>query len=74
MPSPTTGTLFMLPPLPHEGSMLEQGNADVSSASNASDSFKFNHLPPRHSASLNQVPLLLLLIIIFYYEKCYQFA
>ncbi|KAK7340365.1 hypothetical protein VNO77_21067 [Canavalia gladiata] len=60
LPSPTTGTFFMLPPLTHE-----QGNVDVPTASDASaSSFKFKHhahldpnpLPPPFSASLNQVP------------------
>ncbi|TKY65351.1 WRKY transcription factor 2 [Spatholobus suberectus] len=64
IPSPTTGTFFMLPPLTPEGSMvtLEQGNVDVSTASDAAASFKFkpdthldpNPLPP-YSGSLNQV-------------------
>ncbi|KAK7394663.1 hypothetical protein VNO78_15198 [Psophocarpus tetragonolobus] len=45
MPSPTTGTFFMMPPVSHEGSVLtgEQGNVDHSS------------FRPPYSASLNQV-------------------
>ncbi|RDX78908.1 putative WRKY transcription factor 2, partial [Mucuna pruriens] len=57
MPSPTTGSFFVMPPLSHEGSVLalEHGNVELSAAS----SFKFKplaHLDPNpYSASLNQV-------------------
>ncbi|XP_073221895.1 WRKY transcription factor SUSIBA2-like [Cicer arietinum] len=67
MPSPTTGSFMMLPPLTNEGSMLtsvtlEQRNMDVPTASDIASSFKFNIQPnldpnslPPYSASLNQV-------------------
>lgn len=70
----------MLPPLSHEGSMLttEQGNVDVSTASDVDASFKFkprghldpNPLPP-FPASLNQVPFFFVVVNCYYY--CYYY-
>ncbi|KAL2330178.1 hypothetical protein Fmac_017759 [Flemingia macrophylla] len=56
--SPTTGSFFMLPPLTHQGSMLEQGNMDTASDA-ASLKFKSlgnldpNPLPSHFSVSSN---------------------
>jgi len=73
MPSPTTGSFTMLPPLTDEGSMItsiKHKQVDVPTASDFTASFNFKNqdnfdvdsLSP-YFASLNQVPLYILIVI-----------
>jgi len=73
MPSPTTGSFTMLPPLANEGSVItsvKHKQVDVPTASDFTVSINFKHqanfdvdsLSP-YFASLNQVPLYISIVI-----------